>query len=189
MSRSTISFPPGGTFDRTGRPLQSWQTLILPYMEEQADLYNRIDLSTPWNDAHNTAAFQTAIQTYLRPGIDFKKNQAGYALSHYAASVDLLSGDQRRAPLADVADGTATTVLAGEALGDFKPWGDPTNWRDPRLGINRSPQGFGSVSPGGASFLFVDGSVRFIMNSVDPQVLKALSTPAGREKIGLDQYH
>jgi hypothetical protein len=34
----------------------------------------------------------------------------------------------------------------------------------------------------------VDGSVRFIMNTVDPQVLKALSTPAGGEKAGADQY-
>ena len=34
----------------------------------------------------------------------------------------------------------------------------------------------------------VDGSVRFIKNTVDPKVLKALSTPAGGETLSSDQY-
>ena len=38
--------------------------------------------------------------------------------------------------------------MAGEVAGDFKPWGDPTNWRDPALGINRSPEGFGGPLSG-----------------------------------------
>jgi prepilin-type processing-associated H-X9-DG protein len=181
------SFPPGGTFDRTGRALQSWQTLILPYMEGQTDLYSRIDLGATWDDAGNAPALQTVIPQYLHPGIEFLKNEAGYALSHYAANADLLGGDHRRT-ISEVSDGTSNTFMAGEVVSDFKPWGDPTNWRDPRLGLNRSPQGFGSPSPGGANFLFGDGSVRFIKNAVDPQVLKALATPAGNEKIRSDQY-
>ena len=38
------SYPPGGTFDRLGRALQSWQTQILPYIEQES-LYqaNRAD--------------------------------------------------------------------------------------------------------------------------------------------------
>jgi prepilin-type processing-associated H-X9-DG protein len=179
-------FPPGGTFDRTGHAIQSWQTLILPYMEQEA-LYQRIDLRAPWNDARNLSAFQTPIPQYLQPGIDLVKNEFGDALTHYAANSDMLGGDHPRT-ISDVSDGTANTFMVGEVVSDFKPWGDPTNWRDPRLGLNRSPQGFGSPSPGGANFLFVDGSVRFIKNSVDSDVLKALSTPAGHEKLGSEQY-
>jgi prepilin-type processing-associated H-X9-DG protein len=88
----------------------------------------------------------------------------------------------------DRKDGTANTLMAGEAADDFKPWGHPTNWRDPAIGINRSPQGFGSPHRGGAVFLFMDGSVRFIKDTVDPQVLKSLSTPAGGEPINPDSY-
>jgi prepilin-type processing-associated H-X9-DG protein len=181
------SFPPGGTFDRTGRALQSWQTLILPHMEFQAELYSQIDLAATWDDSRNRPVFQTNVQQYLRPGIDFEKNAAGYALSHYAANADMLGGDHSRT-VSDISDGTTNTIMVGEVVSDFKPWGAPSNWRDARIGLNRSPQGFGSPSPGGASFLFVDGSVRFIKNAVDPQILKALSTPAGHEKISSDQY-
>ncbi len=42
------SLPPGGTFDPHGRPLQSWQAMILPYIEDNG-LHDRIDFSIPWN--------------------------------------------------------------------------------------------------------------------------------------------
>ncbi len=180
------SFPPGGTFDRQGRPLQSWQAMILPYIELQA-LHERIDFSMPWNDPRNAPVFQTLIPVYLDPGIETAKNAAGFALSHYAANVHMLGGDHHRT-FNDVSDGQANTIMAGEVAADFKAWGDPTNWRDPQLGLNQNPAGFASPSPGGVNFLFVDGTVKFIKNSVDPSVLKALSTPAGSEKVYSDQY-
>jgi prepilin-type processing-associated H-X9-DG protein len=180
------SFPPGGTFDRVGRPLQSWQAMILPYIEQES-LHRQIQFDIPWKDVRNALAFQTEVSIYVRPGIAFKKNVAGYALSHYAANVHMLGGDRPRA-IRDVTDGTGSTLMAGEVVSDFKAWGDPTNWRDPTLGLNKSPHGFGSPSPGGMNFLMVDGSVRFIKNTVDPRVLEALSTPANHEKVESDQF-
>jgi hypothetical protein len=59
----------------------------------------------------------------------------------------------------------------------FKPWGDPTNWRDPAIGIGR-PDGFGGPPASyGAHFLMSDGSVRFRGRDNDRKVLEALSTP------------
>jgi prepilin-type processing-associated H-X9-DG protein len=184
--QSQQSFPAGGTFDRMGRPLHSWQAMILPYIELQ-DLHDRIDFSIPWNNPRNAPLFQTEIPVYLQPGVPAKKDAAGYALSHYAANAHMLGGDHARA-LRDVTDGTDSTLMAGEAMANFKAWGDPTNWRDPTLGLNKSPHGFGSPWPGGVNFLFVDGSVRFIKNTIDPAVLKAVATPAGQDKVGSDQY-
>ena len=131
------SLPPGGTFDREGRPLQSWQTLILPYLAG-ADLYDQIDVSVPWNDSRNSAAFQTKIPQYLHHGIRATTNADGYCLSHYAASVYMLGGDHPHT-LGEVSDGTANTLMAGEVTERFKAWGDPTNSRDPALGSIRIP--------------------------------------------------
>lgn len=180
------SLPPGGTFDRRGRPVHGWQAMILPYVE-QKELYDRIDFSNPWNGLQNAPVFRTEIATYQNPGIRERTNAAGFALSHYAANVSLLGGDHPR-KFTEVTDGTSNTLLAGEVTAGFKAWGDPTNWRDPTLGLNSNPAGFASPYPGGVNFLMADGSVHFIKNTVDKRVLKALSTPAGGEKVSSDQY-
>ncbi len=45
-----------------------------------------------------------------------------------------------------------------------------------------------SRHPGGVDFLFGDGSVRFLKESVSPQVFRSLATRAGNEVVGADQY-
>src|SRR5690349_18772074 len=49
------ALPPAYTVDALGRPLHSWRTLILPYLEQEP-LYKTIDLSKPWNDPANAKA-------------------------------------------------------------------------------------------------------------------------------------
>jgi prepilin-type processing-associated H-X9-DG protein len=180
------TFPPAGTFDAVGRPLHGWQAMLLPFIE-QKDLHDRIDFGVPWDHPRNAPAFQTEIPVYRIPAIPDRSDEAGYALSHYAGNAHVLGGDVPRTS-ADVKDGTASTLMAGEVAGDFKPWGYPANWRDPALGINRSPEGFGGPFPGGANFLFGDGSVRFLKDTIDPRVLKALGTPAGGDPVSTDSY-
>ncbi|MHC5542441.1 DUF1559 family PulG-like putative transporter, partial [Singulisphaera rosea] len=48
--------------------------------------------------------------------------------------------------------------------------------------------GFWSQHPGGCEFLFCDGSVRFLKQTLAPQVFQALGSRAGSEVIGADQY-
>jgi hypothetical protein len=45
-------FPPALIADRNGKPMHSWRTLILPYIDCD-DLYKAYDFAEPWNGPHN----------------------------------------------------------------------------------------------------------------------------------------
>jgi prepilin-type processing-associated H-X9-DG protein/prepilin-type N-terminal cleavage/methylation domain-containing protein len=47
---------------------------------------------------------------------------------------------------------------------------------------------FWSLHPGGCNVLFCDGSVRFLKETVNPEVFSALSTRAGGEVVSADQF-
>jgi prepilin-type N-terminal cleavage/methylation domain-containing protein/prepilin-type processing-associated H-X9-DG protein len=47
---------------------------------------------------------------------------------------------------------------------------------------------FHSLHPGGCNFLFCDGSVRFLKETINPQVFSYLATRAGGEVVSADQF-
>ena len=62
------ALPPAYTVDADGKPLHSWRTLILPFLE-RIDVYRRIDLSKPWNDPANAEAFKRSGSIVARRAI------------------------------------------------------------------------------------------------------------------------
>lgn len=71
------SLPPACTRDAEGRPLHSWRTLILPYLEERG-LYESIDLSKPWDDPANASARQRMPHVYRCPGATLPPDHTAY---------------------------------------------------------------------------------------------------------------
>lgn len=172
----------GATTGSDGEPAHSWQTHLLPYVD-QRPLYQTIDLDVAWDDRVQGSAFQTVVPVYHHPSQTELFTAEGYATSHYAGNVNVLLTDSELT-IREVTDGISNTIVAGEVTRGFRAWGDPTNLRDPAGGIGAGPDQFGSSSPGGANMLLMDGSVRFISENISPQILQALSTPDGGETVG-----
>ena len=64
-------------------------------------------------------------------------------------------------------------------------WTKPDDWDvDPKVDL----KGIFGHHPGGTSFSFADGSVRFIKENVDPKVMEKLITKDGGEVIGQDEF-
>jgi type II secretory pathway pseudopilin PulG len=175
------AFPPGGIVDQNGQERHGWQTMLLPYID-RTDVYKKIEFNVPWTDPRNLAPLQTQILDYLAPGIDQKKDASGYALSHYAGNSHVF-GKNTMYRFRDFQSGASSAMLAGEAAGNFKPWGHPENWRDPAQGFNTGPDSFGRPSSPGVNILMADGAVRFMSSNQDPEVLKALANPTDPQVI------
>lgn len=186
-------FPPGGTGDSTGRMFPGWQAQLLPYIGLEA-LFAEIHFDRAWDAPENRLPLSESVEAYLIPFVlqqarrsDDATDRKRYGVSHYAGNCRVL---RPNAPmrLADIVDGASNTLLAGEAAGNYRPWGHPLNLRDPAAGLHQSPDGFGG--PWGSrstNFLYADGSVHGVLDRTDPAVLRALSTPAGHDGAVLER--
>jgi hypothetical protein len=181
--------PSGGTILDNGQLGHGWITQILPYIEKQ-ELYEKIDFSKSWNDPVNAPVFRERVKfcesPYLMPLAEARRiDRNGFAKTDYAANQLVLPiGKSLR--FAEITDGSANTILAGEVVHNLSAWGSPLNARDPRLGINKSPYGFGSNRTEGIIFVLVDGSTKFINKDINPKILKAYATPNENDDINIE---
>jgi hypothetical protein len=176
-------FPPGGVYAEDGTPQHSWQTMILPFID-QAALYNQIDFNRPWTDPANQHLFRMSLPVFIHPEQVQTVNAQGFGLSHYAGNKQVLF-ENSSMKIQDITDGISNTMLAGEVAAGFKPWGDPSNVRDPANGVLGDGNTFGGNVPVRGTFqiLLTDGSVRDVSTGISPEVMKALATPAGGETV------
>jgi prepilin-type N-terminal cleavage/methylation domain-containing protein/prepilin-type processing-associated H-X9-DG protein len=109
------------------------------------------------------------------------------------------------AKFAEITDGVSNTFAVGECIGAYcitqnlasQCWGTtahPINFRNDSFPNNLPTQGnprwdesigFRSFHPGGANFLFVDGTVKYISQDIDMVTYRALASRAGAETVTL----
>ena len=164
--------------------MHGWHTALLPYLEEQA-LFEQIDLSRAWNDSVNRPPMATSVPYFLR--IEYESDRlpmlsGSYAVTHVAGN-RLLFGDARIERFDDVTDGLSSTIMAGNAAGQFLPWGHPLGWRGCEFTPNEDDRGFGSGHQGGCHVIMADGAVKFITDNIDRKLWSDLFTPQGGEEI------
>lgn len=187
--------PPGGTITEHGELLHGWLMLIGPFHTYVAP---QLDEQISWRKPPNAEVYQCQSDRFLNPSMSgevFDKD--GFGLTHWAANCHVMPirvvesetvssvkpvFKERGMTFDEISDGLKNTILLGTASENLRPWGHPANVRDPALGINRSPDGFGGPPRwNGAMFAMCDGSVQLLSERTSPKVLKAMGTPAGND--------
>jgi len=230
---SLSSFPPA-MIESSG---WAWSALVLPYLEKE-NLQDEIDFNFKPERPENADVIKVFVDTYVCPsasspqlctnfstipGVEdvaeanyvcITTHEPVYAASAYANKPPFASGVMSigsRTRLADVKDGTSTTIMVAEAdaLQDpvFKrnnsaasnPWCPNGQCHLCRFwcAVNQATTAYGinsrdrqyldhyllSHHPGGAHFLFADGHVQFMSEDIEQSALVALTTRKGGEVI------
>ena len=146
------SLPPAYTVDSDGRPLHSWRTLILPYLEQKS-LYERIDLSKPWNDPANKEAYETELSVYQCPSAVCPPSHTTY-LAVVCARGCFRPTEPRK--LSEITDDRKLTLMVLEVDSEHG-----VQWMSPADASEQWILNLGTVArlphPGGAPAVCVDG--------------------------------
>ena len=182
------AFPPAYTTDEEGKPLHSWRVLILPYIEYN-QLYQKIDLSKPWDDVANAEARAKMPAIFRCLSLNQAKGHTTYLAmvgEHYCLRRD----SQRK--IEEVVDGAQNTIMLYEANGSQSVhWMSPEDANEEMILAQNPKENSKAPSPhsSGRTVVYMDGSTRHLPNSISPETLKALLTIDGHEEVGnLDEY-
>jgi prepilin-type processing-associated H-X9-DG protein len=176
------TFPPAYVADADGKPMHSWRVLMLPYLEQGA-LFNQYNMNEPWDGPTNSQISSTIIPTYDSPTDAAVGATADYLI---VAGPETIFDAAKPAKMAEIVDGTSNTILVVESVGSGIGWSEPRDLSLANLDLTINGTPGNSIRSGnaqGASVLFADGSVRFLKNGTDPQVLRALLTKGGGEVV------
>ena len=168
------ALPPAYTVDAQGRPLHSWRTLILPFLEQES-LYQTIDLSKPWNDSANAKALETGVSIFRCPAAVGPKNTTTYLAIASPNGCLNLNEPRRLAEIVDAHESTLMVLEVGEE--NAVPWMAPVDANE-SLVLSLVPT-TKLHHAGGMSACFVDGHVTFLKSSTPALVRRALMSITG----------
>jgi len=177
------TFPPAYIPDENGKPMHSWRVLILPYMEYGV-IHDQYNFDEPWDSPGNQAVTNIPIAAFTCPSSpNSTSTETNYMVITGPGTVFEGAKGTR---LRDVLDGTASTILVVEVTGTGTKWAEPkdldaSNVAPPFSAGNAGNAG--SCHPGGMNAVLCDGSVRFISDATARELLNAMITRAGGERV------
>jgi len=172
---------------------RSWRVTLLPFMD-QAKLYEHYNQDAAWDHPDNAPLAMEVVRSLDCPSRPFRLDDQGRFLSAYAAITGsgTAFGDKEYTDIKSFTDGLSNTLMVAEACGQQVIWTQPNdvnpNSEDSELQINapgdalhKSNGVMSSYHVGGAQVLLGDGSVRFISERTDQEVLHKVMTRNGGE--------
>jgi len=198
------TFPPGGIEWRGGNDLSQrqlgWCVFLLPNLE-QVSVSPGIDFSQAFDAPTNALAAATILPVFICPSVP---REEYLVESRGPTDYGGIYGERITSPndppkgtmlydesirLADIVDGASQTLIISEdALWPDGQWINGRSVFDQAFAINAAPpfeNDIRSLHPGGANVLQVDGSTRFLSETLDLNVLAAICTRDGGEAVSL----
>lgn len=164
-------FPPAYTVNAEGKPLHSWRTLLLPFIE-RPDIYDQIKLDEPWDSPDNFAVFEDlSIKLYQCQSCPENEHRTNYVMVIGPKCVS--DGPHSRSLKEMVGEGSDTIHVIETTL--------PIRWYEPRdvkieetdLKMSEeNPAPIGSHHPGIVLAAFCDGRVETIDKDTDPEAFR-----------------
>ena len=172
---------PADIVDKDGKAILSWRVHLLPYIE-QNNLYEKLELTKPWDDKANKELLEKMPEVFKVAGRD--PEEKGFTYFQTFTSVNepeggsplLVPGVKRK--FGSITDGTSNTLMIVEGA-------EAVNWLKPG-DLVYDPKKLPKVGHDGWFFAsFCDGTARRMRIPKD-EVLKALITVNGGEVINDD---
>jgi hypothetical protein len=171
--------PPAYSVDADGKPLHSWRTLLLPFLGEQRVTIDEIDLSKPWDDPANRAAYGTMPSVYGCPSSSSWSSVRNTTYLAVAATGGCFQATEPRR-FSEITDNKDVTLMLLEVPGEYA-----VHWMSPKDIDNELLSKLAvehrSAHPNGAFSLFVTGQTRFLNRNIPSDIFRALVSIAGND--------
>ncbi|MEM7559055.1 MAG: DUF1559 domain-containing protein [Planctomycetota bacterium] len=164
--------------DAKGNRLHSWRTLLLPYMEEQ-ELYQKIDLTKPWDHPVNAKFNSFQLSIYDCPSANAPSGSTTYVVVDDSTSI--FDGSNTTA-MEQIEDGTSNTLLVIEVdQSHAVPWMCPEDFDLPTFLDTE----FRTGHSGGGNCALADGSIHVLDTSLGEDSKHAMVTKAAGDEFEL----
>jgi hypothetical protein len=179
------TFPPAYVTGERNRPTHSWRVLLLPYLDLN-DAYDRYDLTKPWDAAANRQLIDSRVD---RPFKCPKAPPENATMTEFLAIVGrdtLWPEDGTCISFKDIPDGTANTILFAEVDTSGIHRAEPRDFHTLQMSFRVNSefgQGISSPHRGIAFAAFADGSIKALRNGISEEVVRALVTRNGAERV------
>lgn len=173
--------------DANQTPLHSWRLSIMFFLFQLGwDFQDPFRYDQPWNSPSNLAASDRLGGNVWHCPSSPKSQPLTHANYVMPLGPHTISDGPNYVIFDQIRDGSSNTIAVGEIANSDIYWTEPRDLPLDAMSFrvnDRSKPSLSSAHRGAAIVLFADGHTQTLSNSIDPEVLKALLTITGGEKI------